>query len=128
MADHYQSFSVVIDCTLEQAGALVSALLSQDEEETGEEPWSAPEWCQIADEKKGGVWLAGDNGLDEEVIQRISQWQINHKIPAFGIEFADHCSKHRTDSFGGFAMLFRDGNMSVYSTGHWLADQLNPPF
>ena len=118
MADYHTQFSVQIPCTKVQWEALetaVSALKETDDD------WASPDHCEYSD---GGVWLAGESGLEEGFIDLLRNWQKTQGIPPFGIEMSSTCSKLRLDSFGGHALLFHNGQVEYFSTSEWLAEQI----
>jgi hypothetical protein len=64
-----------------------------------------------------GLWLAGQYGIEEDVLDAIAKW-LQDNIPDFGsheIHFAHYCTKLRVDEQRGSSIRLSPGAVQVVS-------------
>lgn len=100
MANYYSEFSTVLPMPEEKATQLASLL--------GKSDLCLPEHVVA---EPHGLWLAGHEGLEDDVVDLISAWLFEN-LPDFEplvITFANYCSKLRVDAQNGSALRLSPG-------------------
>lgn len=124
MADHYTEFSTVLLMPTEKAQQLKADLLRRSDigeaflgstDDSGKqiEPLHMPDIYEVTKDGDKGLWIAGHYGLDDEVVEFISEW-LHVNVPDFTpqvINFANYCSKLSVDEQSGFALKLSAGKV-----------------
>ncbi|WP_226017700.1 hypothetical protein [Novosphingobium sp. FKTRR1] len=132
MADYFTHFSCLLDVgTPENAARALALYNALSEEGASEEPPSEGYLLSIQPEHGGtALWMRDDvTGDPERVIQFVlrcaEQFQLTGR---WGFQYANTCSKHRLDGFGGGAHVLdlatRETIAWTYTDG-WLASVLD---
>lgn len=117
MADYYTQFSLEIEGTQEQRNWLHDAL-TNGEEYT----------CEVQ-EQEGTLWLYSEEGCDLDTVAAIlASYQEKYNLTApIILEWANTCSKMRTDGFGGGAVAIHKGELEWFNpsdqAARWVAER-----
>jgi len=124
MSDYYSDFSTLLLMPTEKAEQLKDDLLRRSDigeaflgltDDSGKqiEPLHMPDIYEPTQDGDEGLWIAGHNGLDNEVAEFISEW-LYVNVPDFMpqvINFANYCSKLRLDEQDGSAIRLSAGKV-----------------
>ena len=133
MADYYQSWSATVDCpTKELADELAAALQTgyHWNDDAAEEGMLCCETIEVEEDNRNGAWYvlvseSGQGGDLASLMDTVASWQRKNKImEPFAVEWANTCSKMRTDGFGGGAVLAYRGCVRWQSTSDWVFKQV----
>ena len=116
MANYYTQFSILIDGTPEQLTWLENTLRAEE----------SP--CQSS-QQNGQLWLyAEENGDLDHLAQILAEYQEKYDLAKpLILEWANTCSKLRTDGFGGGAVAIYKGTLEWFNpydqASRWIAEQ-----
>ena len=105
MADYFTEFSTLLPMSFDQAQELYLHL--EQLEDNGEDCWMP----EHAKPEVNGLWLAGQYGIEDAVLNAIAEW-LQDNIPDFGfheISFAHYCTKLRVGEQGGSTVRLSPG-------------------
>ena len=135
MADYFTNFSLIVSLPSVEAQAYALQLADQARQiqQGDEQPANFPEdlkrvvedWCFEADadthDDKPSLWLHSSNGGIDAVCAFI-QHLLQKFDPQGRVEFewANDCSKPRTDAYGGGAVIITAKKIKTMSTCEWL--------
>jgi hypothetical protein len=126
MANYYTQFSFIVKLNKNDITDALKIYNSLSEEDcpAKEEILDDEDYVEfIADPDKEGLWVYCEEVGNPENAARFVQYLMQHfTVLPMGFEWANTCSKPRSDAFGGGACWITKDNIEWLSTNTWLEE------